>query len=142
MSWLLDTDVLSESSKLQPNERVRIWLDAHDHDLHLSTISLGEIIKGIELMKSGKRRKAIEAWFTRLERWAGSRLLAPTEAVMTEWGRLCARHERMGRRLPVLDSLIAATAITHHLTLVTRNTDDYPKDIPLLNPWKVSAIGG
>lgn len=139
MSWLLDTDVLSESSKSRPNERVLSWLDAHDHDIHLSSISLGEIVKGIELMPSGKRRREIEDWFTRLERWAGPRLLAPTEPVMREWGRFCAAHERKGRRLPVLDSLIAATALAHALTLVTRNTSDYPADVPLENPWESLA---
>jgi predicted nucleic acid-binding protein len=135
MAWLLDTDVLSESSNPRPNERVVAWLDAHDDDIHLPTISLGEMVKGIELLPAGKRKKEIAAWFGRLERWAGPRLLAPTDKVMREWGRLCARHERRGRTLPVLDSLIAATALTHGLTLVTRNTGDYPADVPVLNPW-------
>jgi predicted nucleic acid-binding protein len=135
MAWLLDTDVLSESSNPRPNEQVMAWLDAHDNDLHLSTISLGEMVKGIELLPAGKRKREIGAWFGRLERWAGPRLLAPTDKVMREWGRLCARHERRGRRLPVLDSLIAATALAHDLTLVTRNTGDYPGEVPVLNPW-------
>jgi predicted nucleic acid-binding protein len=136
MGWLLDTDVLSESSNPHPSERVTAWLDAHDHEIHLSTISLGEIVKGVELLPPGKRRKEIEAWFGRLERWAGPRLLPPTANVMHEWGRLCARHERQGRTLPVLDSLIAATALAHGLTLVTPNTGDYPGDVPVLDPWK------
>ena len=136
MGWLLDTGVLSESSNPQPNEQVMAWLDAHDHEIYLSTISLGEMVKGIELLSAGKRKKDISAWFGRLERWAGPRLLAPTDKVMHEWGRLCARHERQGRTLPVLDSLIAATALAHSLTLATRNTGDYPPDIPLLNPWE------
>ena len=135
MGWLLDTDVLSESSNSRPDEGVMSWLDAHDHEVYLSTISLGEIIKGIELLASGKRRKEIEHWFSRIERWAGPRLLAPTGDVMRAWGRLCARHERKGRRLPVLDSLIAATALAHGLTLVTRNTKDYPADVPVFDPW-------
>lgn len=136
MNWLLDTDVLSESSNSHPNEQVMAWLDAHDHEVCLSTISLGEIVKGIELMSAGKWRKEIETWFTRLERWAKGRLLAPTESVMREWGRLCARNERKGRRLPVLDSLIAATAIANDLTLATRNIHDYPPEIPVFNPWE------
>jgi predicted nucleic acid-binding protein len=135
MGWLLDTDVLSESSNPRPSERLMDWLDAHDHEVYLSTISLGEMVKGIELLPAGKRRKEIEAWFGRLERWAGAKLLAPTETVMREWGRLCARHERRGRTLPVLDSLIAATALAHSLTLVTRNTDDYPAEVTVFNPW-------
>ena len=136
MAYLLDTDVLSESSNPRLDERVMDWLDVHDHELYLSTISLGEMIKGIELLPSGKRQKETATWFARLERWAGSRLLAPSAEVMREWGKLCARHERKGRRLPVLDSLIAATALAHELTLVTRNTDDYPAEVPVLNPWK------
>jgi len=135
MGWLLDTDVLSESSNPRPSERVMEWLDAHDHEIHLSTISLGEIVKDIELLPTGKRRKEIEAWFGRLAHWAGPRLLAPTEKVMREWGRLCACHERQGRTLPVLDSLIAATALAHGLTVVTRNTGDYPAEVSVLNPW-------
>ena len=140
MGYLLDTDVLSESSNPRPDIRVMEWMDEHDHELFLSTISLGEITKGIELLSAGKRRKEIEAWFARLEEWAGtgtgSRLLAPTEQVRRAWGKLCAHHESKGRRLPVLDSLIAATAIANDLTLVTRNTGDHPQGIPILNPWE------
>jgi len=141
MGYLLDTDVLSESSNPRPDQRVTAWLDLHDHELYLSTISLGEITKGIELVAPGKRRKEIEAWFERLESWAesGARLLAPDERVMKVWGTLCARHEMKGRRLPVLDSLIAATAIANDLTLVTRNTADHPEGISMLNPWALSS---
>ncbi|MFA7234001.1 MAG: type II toxin-antitoxin system VapC family toxin [Terrimicrobiaceae bacterium] len=134
MGFLLDTDVLSESPK--PDEAVMDWLDAHDHEAYLSTISLGEIVKGIELLPAGKRKKEITAWFERLDRWSENRLLPPTGQVMREWGQLCARHQRKGRHLPVLGSLIAATALAHNLVLVTRNTGDYPDEVPLLNPWK------
>lgn len=136
MGYLLDTDVLSESSNPRPNEHVLAWLEASDHEAYLSTISLGEIVKGIELLPSGKRRREIEAWCERLERWAEPRLLPPTAKIMREWGRLCARHERRGRRLPVLDSLIAATALAHGLTLATRNSGDHPPEISLINPWR------
>lgn len=140
MGYLLDTDVLSESSNPRPNAQVMEWLDVHDHELFLSTISLGEMTKGIEMLSPGKRRREIEAWFSRLEEWAGtgpgSRLLALDERVMRVWGKLCARHESKGCRLPVLDSLIAATAIANDLTLVTRNTADHPQGIPILNPWE------
>ena len=136
MAYLLDTDVLSESSNPRPDEKVMDWLDAHDHEIALSTISLGEIVKGIELLPAGKRKTEIAAWFQRLEKWCENRLLPPSGEVMREWGRLCARHQRKGRQLPVLDSLIAATAICNRLTLVTRNTVDYPAEVPLLNPWK------
>jgi predicted nucleic acid-binding protein len=136
MGCLLDTDVLSESSNPKPDERVMGWLDAHEHETFLSTISLGEIVKGIELLPVGKRKKEITAWFERLDRWSENRLLPLTGHVMREWGQLCARNERKGRRLPVLDSLIAATALAHDLVLVTRNTGDYPDEVSLMNPWK------
>jgi predicted nucleic acid-binding protein len=135
MGYLLDTNILSESSRLHTNEKVLTWLDAHDHESYLSTISLGEIVKGLELLPKGKRRQELEQWFIRLQKWVEPRLLAPNTEVMHEWGRLCARHELKGRRLPVLDSLIAATAISHDLVLVTRNTADYPSEVKLLNPW-------
>ena len=136
MGFLLDTDVLSESSNPKPNEEVMDWLDAHDHETYLSTISLGEIVKGLELLPIGKRKNEIAGWLERLERWCQNRLLPPTGQVMREWGRLCGLHQRKGRRLPVLDSLIAATALANGLVLVTRNTSDYPADVPLINPWK------
>ena len=136
MGYLLDTDVLSESSNPMPDESVMDWLDAHDHESYLSTISLGEIVKGIELLPASKRKTEITAWFERLDRWSENRLLPPTGKVMREWGCLCARHQRKGRRLPVMDSLIAATALAHDLILVTRNTGDYPNEISMLNPWK------
>ena len=112
------------------------WLDEHDHEVMLSTISLGEIVKGLELLSPGRRKNEIAAWYARLDAWCENRLLAPTTQVMREWGHLCARHQRKGRSLPVLDSIIAATALAHSLTLVTRNTHDFPPEIPVLNPWK------
>lgn len=139
MGFLLDADVLSESSNHHPDKAVMDWLDDHDHESYLSTISLGEIVKGLELLPPGKRKNEIAAWVERLDRWSENRLLAPTDKVMKEWGRLCARHQRKGRCLPVLDSLIAATALANNLALVTRNTEDYPKEVTLINPWKSSG---
>lgn len=135
MGWLLDTNVISESSKSVPDPEVLAWIERHDHEIHLSTISLGEIVKGIELLAPGRRKSKVEEWFGRIERWAGPRLLAPTAEVMKVWGKLCARCEKAGRPLSVLDSLIAATALTHHLTVATRNTGHFPNEVDVLNPW-------
>lgn len=86
---------------------------------------------GIELLAAGKRKKrsshGLSDWST------GPK--TPTAQVMRKWGQLCARQQRKGRRLPVLDSLIAATALAHDLGLVTRNTNDYPDEVRLFNPW-------
>lgn len=135
MAYLLDSNVLCESSKAQPDPAVMQWLSDHDSELFISVISLGEMLKGIHLMDHGNRREVIERWYQRIERWAAKRLLAMDAPVMTTWGRLYAQHQRAGRKLPLMDSLLAATALQHHLTIVTRNTYDFPEDVPLLNPW-------
>ena len=72
-----------------------------------------------------------------LEAEYADRILAADRRVMRKWGELCARHEKAGRKLPILDSLLAATALAHDLTLVTRNTADYPPEVRTLNPWRV-----
>jgi toxin FitB len=135
MAYLIDSNVLCESSSARPEPAVIQWLADHDTELHVSVLSLGEVLKGIHLMDQGHRRQEIERWFHRLERWAANRLLKMDAPVMTTWGRFYAQHQRAGRKLPLMDSLLAATALQHHLTIVTRNTSDFPNDVPVLNPW-------
>lgn len=135
MAFLLDTNVLSESSKPTPNPSVLQWLEVHDDELYISAISLGEIVKGIESMPNGRRQKSLRQWFERIEIWAAGRVIPLSAEVLREWGRLCARHERKGRRLPVLDSLIAATALANDLILVTRDVSDYPDEVSIFDPW-------
>ena len=136
MSYLVDTNVLCESSKPNPNPYVLKWLEDHDAELYLSTISLGEMLKGIYLMDRGKRRQQIEIWYQRIERWSAGRVLSVDSAPINTWALLCAKHQKAGRKLPAIDSLVAATALHHQLTLVTRNTEDFPDDVSTLNPWK------
>jgi len=135
MSYLVDSNVLSESSKSQVDPRVLRWMSDHDAELYVSVISLGEILKGIHLMDAGRRRVQIERWFQRIERWSASRILPVDPPLMEVWARFYASHRRAGRRLPLLDSLLAATALRYKLTLVTRNTADFPDDVPVFNPW-------
>jgi predicted nucleic acid-binding protein len=136
MLYLVDTNVLCESSKTKPNAKVIAWLEQHDARLHLSALSLGEMLMGIHLMAQSKRRQQIEKWYQRIERWSAGRILSIDAAVMHTWAALCAKHQKTGRKLPAVDSLMAATALHHQLTLVTRNTGDFPEDLPVLNPWK------
>ena len=138
MAYLVDTNVLCESSKPSPDPKVIRWLADHDSELHVSALSVGEMLKGIHLMDAGKRRLDIERWYQRIERWAANRLLALDAPVMATWGRFYAKHQLKGHKLPLTDSLIAATAIHHKLTLITRNTADFPDDLPMLNPWEAS----
>jgi predicted nucleic acid-binding protein len=135
MSYLVDANVLCESSKSHPEATVLQWLADHDAELYLSALSLGEMLKGIHLMDRGKRRQKVEVWYQRIERWAGGRILPVDAAVMKTWGAFYAKHQLAGRKLPAMDSLIAATALQHQLTLVTRNTTDFPDEVPVLNPW-------
>ena len=127
MPYLVDSDILCESSKLRPDPVVMQWLADHDSKLHVSVPSLGEMLKGIHLMDTGNRRHEIE-------RWAANRLLALDAPVMLAWCRFYAKHQRAGRKLPLVDSLLAATAHHHQLTIVTRNTADFPDDVPVLYP--------
>lgn len=137
MPYLVDANILCESAKSQPEPVVLKWLADHDAELHVSVLSLGEMLKGIHLMYAGNRRHEIERWYQRIERWAANRLLVMDAPVMLAWGRLYAKHQRAGRKLPLMDSLLAATALQHHLTIVTRNTADFPDDVPVLNPWTI-----
>jgi toxin FitB len=135
MPYLVDANILCESSKSQPEPVVMRWLADHDAELHVSVLSLGEMFKGIHLMDAGRRRHQIERWYQRIERWAANRLLVMDAPVLLAWGRFHAKHQRAGRKLPLMDSFLAATALHHQLTIVTRNTAGFPDDVPVLNPW-------
>lgn len=137
MAYLLDTNVLCESSKSNPDPAVTQWLSENDSELHVSALSLGEMIKGIHLMDKGKRRIEIETWYQRIERWAARRIVPLDGPVMHTWGVFYAKHQKAGRRLPLMDSLLAATSLQSNLTLVTRNTADFPEEVSVVNPWGV-----
>lgn len=136
MLYLVDSNVLCESSKSHPDPGVVQWLSDHDSELNVSVLSLGEMLKGIHLMDQGHGRNDIDRWYQRIEAWAANRLLNADSSTMALWGRFYAKHQRAGRKLALMDSLIAATALQHGLTLVTRNTADFPVEVPVINPWK------
>lgn len=115
MAYLLDTNVLCESSKTRPDPAVVQWLRDHDSELHVSVLSLGEMLKGIHLMDQGNRWHEIELWYQRIERWAAKRLLAINVGTMSTWGRFYTKHQLAGRKLPLMDSLLTATALNMDL---------------------------
>jgi len=135
MPYLLDTNVLSEPVKPSPNPKLLRWLARHDAEVFVSVLTLGEIVKGIQMMPSGKRRQRMEEWLAEIEQWAANRLVPVDAAVMREWGAHAARQSKQGRVLDVMDSLLAATALSHGLTLASRNLADFP-DVPAVNPWQ------
>lgn len=138
MNYLLDTCVLSEYTKKQPTQRVVDWVASNSEaTLFLSALSIGEIVRGVELMPESHRKAALFAWLNKdlLSRF-GERLLPIDADVMLIWGSLAARLEKSGHKLPFADSLIAATALNHNLVLVTRNEADYINSgVQMINPW-------
>ena len=135
MSWLLDTNVISELTRPIPDPDVARWLGEHEDEFFLSTLTLGEIHKGILALPESARRRRLASWFDQeIRPWFAGRLLAVDERVALRWGRLLAEA---GRPLPAIDSLLAATALTHGLTLATRNTADMARTgVSLFNPWE------
>jgi predicted nucleic acid-binding protein len=137
--FLLDTNVVSELMKSRPTARVVNWVDNTPEELiHLSVITLGEIRKGIDLLDEGNsRRGALQAWLDRdlRVRFAG-RLLPFDDLVAERWGQLEAAAKRRRLTLPTIDAQLAATALHHGLTFVTRNASHLrPTGVPVFNPW-------
>ena len=138
MNVLIDTNVLSEARRLEPNRGIIEWLDSLDEDrAFISVISLAEIRRGVALMDKGRRRDALAEWLTHdlVERFAG-RILAIDDRVAIAWGDLMAEAKRRGIGLASMDGLLAATAVVHDLTLVTRNVRDFQDfELKLFDPW-------
>ena len=135
MSYLLDTNVVSELVRPKPDERVLQWFRAvPDSALHLSALTVGEIRKGLELLEKGSRKEQLRVWLEQeIPAWFEGRLLAIDTAVADRWGKLLAQ---VNRPLPAVDSLLAATALYHDLRLVTRNAADFPyPGLEIINPW-------
>jgi toxin FitB len=138
VSFLLDTNVVSEWTKPHPNRGVIEWLTkVNEDDVFLSVVTFAELRHGIERLPPSARRKRLDDWLrnelpTRFE----GRIALVDGAVADEWGRLVARHEAAGRPIHAMDALIAATAQVHGLTLVTRNVSDFKASLKsMLNPW-------
>lgn len=136
MSYLVDTNVLSELRRKIPSPGVIQWFaDRPASTLYLSVLTLGEIRKGIEAVTEAARRQALIDWLeTELYAFFTGRILPVDVAVADRWGRLVAAA---GRPLPAIDSLLAATALEHDLTLVTRNFKNFEcLGVSIINPWK------
>ena len=138
MRFLLDTNVLSEMQRPQPNPQVLARLTATPpDDKFLSVITVGEITNGIEQMPPSKRRRELEEWLEEAERDFAARILPVDVDTARIWGEVTARAKAAGRVVPPADGLIAATAIRHGLHLVTRNTADFQATGALLiDPWQ------
>jgi len=138
VGFLLDKCLLSEVWKPRPNAGVVDWLSrCHEDDLHISSLCLGEIRKGVGALPDGKRKSRLLRDYAALRSRFSSRVLAIDGQTAERWGDLAAHAIRSGRPLHVVDGLIAATALAHGHTLVTRNVSDFESvPVPILNPWR------
>jgi predicted nucleic acid-binding protein len=129
--------------KPRPSRRVAEWVDATSEALlHLSVITIGEVRKGIDLLDDDEpKRAALQSWLDRDVRVRfGGRLLVFDDSVAERWGQLEALAKKRRLTLPTIDAQLAATALHHGLTLVTRNTTDIrPTGVPVFNPWSDRA---
>ena len=138
MRVLLDTCVLSElrHPKGHPGVRQAVYA-LNEEELFVSVITIGEILKGVSLLRESPRRRALETWLKTLERDYGDRLLSIDLETSRLWGELTAAAQKAGRVVHATDGLIAATALRHGLRVMTRNTTDFePTGVLLLNPWE------
>lgn len=136
MSYLVNTNVLSELRRKQPDPGVVTWFaNRPASTLYLSVLTLGELRKGIETLPSGKKSLALRDWLeVDLTAFFSGRILSIDAGVADSWGRLIAKA---GRPVPAIDSLIAATAVHHGLILVTRNVADFAfPELDVINPWQ------
>jgi toxin FitB len=139
VSFLLDTNVISEWIKPQPNRNVVSWLAEVDEDrVFISVISFAEVRHGIELLPVGRRRERLAHWLAEdlPERFEG-RILAVDQHIAETWGVIMARGQKAGLTPGSMDAFVAATAAAHNLTLATRNVKDFQRlGISLFDPWQ------
>lgn len=123
MKYLVDANVLSEPTKIQPDAGVLAWFRQHERDIVVDPIVLGELRVGVLVLPRGRKRTRLLQWLNRVEE--SIECLPWDQSVGQCWAELVAELRRKGRVLPLLDSMIAATALRHELTVVTRNVRDF-----------------
>jgi predicted nucleic acid-binding protein len=137
--FLLDTNCISEVVRLKPEPRVMAWMEGADESLlYLSVLTMGEIRKGLAALQQSKRRTQLETWLElELQARFSGRILPIDATVADRWGLLAASAKRSGKALSSIDGLLAATAIHHNLTIVSRNVSDFANTyVPVVNPWE------
>ena len=139
MKYLLDTCVISELIKPEKDTNVVEWMqNKEENSLFISVLTIGEIHKGIAKLPDSPKKQSIQEWVNDdlKKRFAG-RIIGITEKIATSWGKIQGKAEKEGKKMPVVDSLIAAAAIKNNLTVVTRNIKDIENSgCQSINPWE------
>src|ERR1700687_581615 len=136
--FLLDTNCISELVRTRPEPRVLEWMEAADESLlYISVLTLGEIRKGVAGLPQGKRQTQLEMWLELdLQPRFSGRILPVDALIADRWGLMAAEAKRKGWALSAVDGLLAATALQHNLTIVSRNISDFANtQVQSLNPW-------
>lgn len=137
MSYLIDTNVISELLRAQPHKAVIEWFgEIPSESLYMSALTIGEIRKGLEMLAPSNKKSKLVRWVEEeLPSWFEDRILVIDQAVAEKWGYILAKSEA---KVPAIDSLLAATALVHNLKIVTRNTKDFNMflELEVINPWE------
>ena len=137
MKYIVDANLLSEATKPDPAPQVLEWLRLNEQNFAVTPVVLGELEYGILLLPSSRRKKQLELWFEKIRSTA--HCLDFDSKVASSWAHLLAHLKSKGHAMPIKDSLIAASAIAHNLTVATRNTRDFKNArVPLLNPFETN----
>jgi predicted nucleic acid-binding protein len=134
MKYLVDANVLSEATRPTPDPAVVRWLEENEPELAIDAIVFSELAVGVESLPGGRKRARLEAWFEGFRETI--ECLPWDSATAREWARLVVELRRRGRKMPLFDSMVAATARVHNLAIVTRNVRDFePAGVEVLNPF-------
>jgi toxin FitB len=138
--YLLDTNIISENFRKQPNQGVLAWLGSVSMDqTRISSVSLAELSQGIHQLKQSKRKTELETWYANTRATYLQRVIAADDLVFECWAEEMERLKCIGRTPQILDALIAATALTHNLVMVTRNVEDFKIfNLEIINPFELS----
>ncbi len=142
MKYLLDTCVISEYVKKQPNYQVIEWVDRQNEpNLFISIITIAEIKKGIIRIENSQpqRYQKLTKWLNTIEQRFRGRILPLSNKILYIWAKICGDAEAQGKKIPIMDSLIMATAYDYNLTIVTRNINDFKySDTKVFSPWDLN----